>query len=464
MEDIHDTLMSYGCIAVHAGNPDKLVEFLNRECGTRLQVAWPENARLQLRPRNLMGHFSSKYYDVCLDGKYMCCGETMEPFGVLELPKLAPYQIILMIGRSGGIYCYEDVEKCVYCLAEDMKTFMKLGCRRCEYLQAEEAYQSSLIEYDDIMKRLLITFNWDDNQLHNIVTNNSNVYEIHDPTGDNIDTHFVLWCSDSSVPLKDTCCSVMRGEGHRCFEIMVRVVSRMVCMHQLFGALGCLLETGEFLVRIYVIQDKFGVLYGFDPAMNGLYRLAENMKMFTCMMGRKSYRNYRYDLKRTGIARLEKVPWCCHTGEPADPMSMFQEDNDPQPPEKTPDETCRRIYQAIKSDVQYHVDIMMLNLPFSQRIWPQQLEALAESCLLSASSVYDVDDVKAKLLGSVANMRAFEMHYNGANDDSDREDDTVHGYLFDDNVCRRCVSSRRLFLFRVGRGIRREARARVSYV
>lgn len=69
MDDLRDTLMAYGCIAVRAQDPASLYTFVDQECGTKLHLAWPDNGYIQLRPRTLMGPFSSKYYDVCCQGE-----------------------------------------------------------------------------------------------------------------------------------------------------------------------------------------------------------------------------------------------------------------------------------------------------------------------------------------------------------------------------------------------------------
>ncbi|AEV80401.1 tegument protein vICA [Cercopithecine betaherpesvirus 5] len=468
MDDLRDTLMAYGCIALHAATPASLFDFLDRESGTRLHVAWPEGAMIQLRPRTLLGHFSPKYYDVCLQGKYVCCEEAMEPFGVVELTKIGSYQLIMMIGRSGAVYCYEEMEKCVSCLAPDMKAFMKLGLRHCEYLHKEETYQCPLITYDDEIIKRLLKFDWEEDQLSGILNkDNHTIYKINDPTGEQVDTHFALWSSDSNIiKFKDTCFSVMRPEGFRSFEIMVRCVPRLVCMNQLLGALGCILESGEFLVRLYVLADKFGVIYGFDPFINGIYRLADTFRMFTCVMGQKGHQNHRYDRKRAGTVRLEKIPYCLHGREPVDPMNMFNDDDDDESEQapKTTAEVVERIHASIRGHLQFCVTSVMLDSPASGRLWPQELEALSDSLILQ-SLPYDADEVRCKLLGGIADMRAFEMSFVGTaeDDDSDREE-TVRGYLFDESVCERCVANRRLRLFRAGRGSQRGNRSRVSYV
>ncbi|QQL10015.1 Cy61/Cy60 [Cynomolgus cytomegalovirus] len=463
MDDLRDTLMAYGCIAVRAQDPASLYTFVDQECGTKLHLAWPDNGYIQLRPRTLMGPFSSKYYDVCCQGKYVCCNELMEPFGVVELSKLSFYQLVMMIGRSGAIYCYEETEKCVYCLAPDMKSFIQLGLRRCDYLQKMELYQEPVIECDEIMKELMI-FNWDVDRISDVVAKNGyRVYDIRDPLGEQVDSHFALWSSDTAVAnFQDTSFSLMSPSGLRSFEIMVRCVARIVCVNQLLGVLGCFRkEKNEFLVRLYVLVDKFGTIYGFDPALNSIYRLAENMRMFTCMMGKKGYRNHRHDRKRAAIVRLEKVPYCMHGEEPSDPMIMFNDDSEDEKPPKTEADVVVGIYEAIKADIRFGVDMMMRDSSVTQKFWPQHLEALSDSPLLP-SLVYDMEDVRSKMLGNIADMRAFDMSFVGLaeDNDSDREE-TVRGYLFDDTVCTRCVSSRRLRLFRSGRGM---GRARVSYV
>lgn len=69
MDDLRDTLMAYGCIAIRAGDFNGLNDFLEQECGTRLHVAWPERCFIQLRSRSALGPFVGKMGTVCSQGK-----------------------------------------------------------------------------------------------------------------------------------------------------------------------------------------------------------------------------------------------------------------------------------------------------------------------------------------------------------------------------------------------------------
>ncbi|AND81761.1 tegument protein vICA [Human betaherpesvirus 5] len=157
MDDLRDTLMAYGCIAIRAGDFNGLNDFLEQECGTRLHVAWPERCFIQLRSRSALGPFVGKMGTVCSQGAYVCCQEYLHPFGFVEGPGFMRYQLIVLIGQRGGIYCYDDLRDCVYELAATMKDFLRHGFRHCDHFHTMRDYQRPMVQYDDYWNAVMTT-------------------------------------------------------------------------------------------------------------------------------------------------------------------------------------------------------------------------------------------------------------------------------------------------------------------
>ncbi|UNW44952.1 tegument protein vICA [Human betaherpesvirus 5] len=453
MDDLRDTLMAYGCIAIRAGDFNGLNDFLEQECGTRLHVAWPERCFIQLRSRSALGPFVGKMGTVCSQGAYVCCQEYLHPFGFVEGPGFMRYQLIVLIGQRGGIYCYDDLRDCVYELAATMKDFLRHGFRHCDHFHTMRDYQRPMVQYDDYWNAVML-YRGDVESLSAEVTKRGYAsYTIDDPFDECPDTHFAFWTHNTEVmKFKETSFSVVRAGGSiQTMELMIRTVPRITCYHQLLGALGHEVpERKEFLVRQYVLVDTFGVVYGYDPAMDAVYRLAEDVVMFTCVMGKKGHRNHRFSSRREAIVRLEKTPTCQHPKKNPDPMIMFDEDDDDELslPRNvmTHEEAESRLYDAITENLMHCVKLVTTDSPLATHLWPQELQALCDSPALSLCTD-DVEGVRQKLRARTGSLHHLELSYRF----HDEDPETYMGFLWDIPSCDRCVRRRRFKVCDAGR-------------
>ncbi|AAM00686.1 tegument protein vICA [Panine betaherpesvirus 2] len=459
MDDLRDTLLSYGCIAVRAEDFNSLNEFLDQECGARLHVPWPERCYIQLRSRSALGPFVGKMGTVCSQGAYVCCQEYMHPIGFLEGPGFMRYQIIVLVGKRGGVYCYDDLHDCVYELAATMKEFLRVGFRNCDVFYTMRDYQRPMVEYDDYWNSIMLYRSDVESMSAEIARRGYRSYVIDDPFDECPDTHFAFWTHDGEVmKFKENSFSVVTGGGViQTMELMIHTVPRISCYHQLLGALGHeVIERREFIVRQYVLIDNFGTVYGYDPAADAVYRLAEDVVMFTCVMGKKGYRNHRFSTRREALVRLEKTPVCQHPKKTPDPMAMFEDDDEadqPPQPRRIPshEEAEGRICDAILESMLASAKMVLSDSHIATHMWPQELKALADNSsvmhLCATATEGDVEAVRQKILGKVGTLNHFELSFRFQDD----EPETYMGFLWDMPPCERCVRRRRYKVCDAGR-------------
>lgn len=230
----------------------------------------------------------------------------MIPFGTVYGASIDKARFIMMLGSTGGIYCYDGVEDAVFILGDSVQSFYHDGLRRLDPIYDSplanpviliDGVIASLLEADTVAAFVSI-----------IVENQGAVYDVMDTVA-GIDGQLMLYRGGYGVV---TSCTL--GTSISLVSVMCAAVRRMSCTFDVFAVVGYKAGTNVFRPRIILLMDPFGIIYGYDNCLNRIARLADNFRMFLRIGTRKCLLNFRYDRGFRGIGRLEKIPYCSHVG------------------------------------------------------------------------------------------------------------------------------------------------------
>lgn len=254
---------------------------------------------------------------------------------------------------------------------------------------------------------------------------------------------------------------------------LISMAKRLCCLHRVIGVLGNKEDT-TFTVRLYIVVARDGSVYGYDMSLNRVSRLAESLRMFFRIGGRKSVYNFRFSRGNHGIRRLERFPVCPHMMKTVkrvlDDGSVCESHREPGEafslrgltgfgetvgfrdyiPESNPDFDIVQDVGVSKSDgrmaidlcryldIQYVLECVRRRHRGIDNMWADELTVIAES---SMSCLYRRDiNLKAALMALVKEAEDI-------NDDDDLSDDNNPTkwarFMFTD-PCKRCAGHYRL--------------------
>lgn len=405
----------------------------------------------------------------------MCCGEKMIPFGRLYSEELDKTRFVMMIGLSGGFYCYDVYEDAVFQLGDSLSSFAADGLRRLDPIYTLNTVPpvilidgviSSLAEAENVAAFTAI-----------VAENQGLVYQISDTIG-GIDTQMMLYRGNYGTV---TSCSL--GTAVNMVSIMCSVVRRMSCRFDIIAVVGYKAGAAVFRPRVIILMDAFGAVYSYDNCLNRLCRLADSFKMFLRIGTRKSLLNFRHDRALRGVGRLEKIPYCTHIGNVREIVLDPENEHDvePQYVRRAPDDSFsvtrmtsfgepigheafmgrgnkffdvsrinrNQCIEGFVSDVFSHYDAAYLMRAaycgynqVTDLMWSEEIEGLLlghPTCLPMAFNI----SVKEAL----EKLRVLRT----AEEEEDSDVESISPSL-NDPPCRRCVQRRRIKLFKSGRG------------
>lgn len=401
----------------------------------------------------------------------------MTPFGKLYGEKIEKIRFVMMVGSSGGIYCYDSGEDAVFQLGDSLSSFCDDGLRRLDSIY-NTAYVPPKILVDGIIASLaeaesVTTFS------AIVAANQGALYDVSDTLA-GIDSQLMLYKGDYG-----TVSSCSLGTSINMTMLMCAVVRRMSCTFDIFAVIGYKAGLTMFRPRLIVMMDPFGAIYGYDNCLNKISRLADNFMMFLRIVTQKSLFNFRHDRGLRGVSRLEKAPYCPHVGNVTEIVMDPDADINVEPQYITRDPSesftltklCsfgepigHRTFMGRKNrffdvdrinknqsmdgfvtDIFCHYDAAYTMKAayygfkhITDRLWPEEIEGLLlghPSCLPMA---YDVV-VKA----AFDRMRFIRS----MDDDPDESDSDTVSTAINDPPCRRCVERRRARIFKRVRGL-----------
>ncbi|AWV67962.1 M36 protein [Murid betaherpesvirus 1] len=488
---------AYRWLADMGFNPEAIYSYVSERAGTSLPVSWPDGILVRLVDMTRYTYFLKRYGGLCEEGKYVCCGERMVPFGRLRGRGLDTTRFVMLFGATGGVYCYDGHEDVVFHLGDSLVSFFQDGLRRLDPIFATSLVEpiilvdgviASLLEAESVPAFISI-----------VAENQGAVYQMVGNIA-GIDAQMMLYRGDYGTV---TSCSL--GTVINLTSVMCSVVRRFSSTFDIFAVVGYKAATSVFRPRLILIIDPFGAIFGYDNCLNRVTRLADSFHMFIRIGSRKSLLNFRHDKGFRGIGRLEKIPYCPHVGNvrelpppPPPPPPQVGEgqvvlqrrvsvsDEDPQYVVRDPDSSfCmsrmtsfgeqighdlflgrknkffhadrinrNQCVEGFVADVFSHYDAANIMraayFGFKQitdLLWPEEIEGLLvghPSCPAMASDPV----IKTTLEGMRSVMRSVD-------DDSDDDCDTSLTTIgINDPPCRRCIERRRVKLFKMTRGYR----------
>ncbi|AAF99134.1 pR36 [rat cytomegalovirus strain Maastricht] len=465
----------YAWLADAGFDRDRIRKHVSDKCGSLLPLSWPDGVSVMLMDVRTISRFARVADAVCLGGRYVCCCEEFAPIGRLFGSVIEKNRFVVLYGSTGGVYCYDLQEDCVYQLGDSLQSFFCDGLRRMDAVydlpvalprMLIDGVMASLMEAESTAVFTSI-----------VAANQGSIYPVSDNLA-GVDNQFMLYRGTHGTV---TSCSL--GTTVNLTTVMCNVVKRMSCAFEIIGALGYKVATAVFHPRLFVLMDPLGAVYGFDNCLNRIYRLADSFKIFTRIVSQKSLFNFRHDPGTRGARRLEKIPHCphvCNVREIAlDPDSNF--DIEPQYISRNPSDSFslarfvsfgepighdafvgrknrffdpsrinrNQCSEGFVTDVVCHYEAALLmraayfdHRQITDKLWPDEVDALLNGhppCLPMARD--------PRVREALEKMRA--MSIVDDDPDLDREDTRA---AIGDPPCRRCIEGRREALFNRLRG------------
>ncbi|AEV80897.1 tegument protein vICA [Saimiriine betaherpesvirus 4] len=443
----------YRRIASFRGDFEALQRYLETESGSRILVSWPPGCFIQLRNLSGLGYFESRFEDVCNKGLYVCCGEKLYPFGfVCHRTKQWRYRFIVLLGETGSVYCYDYDEDGVFLVARDVEMLVSEGLRNVDGFYGFSDLVLPAIQCDEYIARLVEV-------QHNLQAFSRVVEDVgcrmYKVTGHSvIDTHFAIYSTEGMTIQMLTDSTSDRDRLY--MYVMSKSAAQIACICDIIGVLGSVSTENVFVVRLFILIDCFGVVYGYNDVFNSVSRLADSFEMFIRILGAKATRNYRYSSRKSAVMRLEKPPICFHLLQNILPESLL--DAVDKVFDLKESELCEadrfasfvsfkevverhNVYEAI-----YKINCVIHENATSRYFWAQELMALAESSVLVKCVR---DHVAARQYFLSLTDPSFELLCTKM-ENEESEDETLAEFIFD-KPCLKCVFRKRWRVFRAGR-------------